>query len=212
MPLLSKRGTVSAKDQTNLSYTTNTLWPFEIDKCHGWAYSNNVFSKEECEKIIKIGKNKNLKTALINDGKEEKKIRASKINWLYPNKETDWIYRRLTDVVILLNKEYFGFKLFGFTEGLQFTKYEAPSGHYTKHIDKMFGRTIRKLSITVQLSDPKDYEGGELELTFGQKPDIMDKEQGKLIAFPSYALHEVKAVTKGTRYSLVAWITGDAFL
>jgi PKHD-type hydroxylase len=200
------------KDKTNLNQQKNTTWPFEIDKCHGWAYANNVFSKEECEKIIKLGESKNLKKALIENGKEEKKIRASKINWIYPDKETAWIYSRLTDTVFNLNKEYFGFKLFGFTEGLQFTKYEAPSGQYVKHIDKMFGGTIRKLSITVQLSDPKDYEGGALELTLSQKPDIMDKEQGKLIAFPSYVIHEVKAVTKGTRYSLVAWITGDAFL
>jgi len=200
------------KDKTNLNYQKNTTWPFEIDKSHVWAYANNVFSKEECEKIIKIGESKNLKKALIEKGKEVKKIRASKINWLYPDEETAWIYSKLTDTVFNLNKDFFGFKIFGFTEGLQFTKYESPSGHYVKHMDKMFGGAIRKLSITVQLSNPKDYEGGELELTLSQKPDIMDKEQGKLIAFPSYVVHEVKAVTKGTRYSLVAWITGDAFL
>jgi PKHD-type hydroxylase len=44
-----------------------------------------------------------------------------------------------------------------------------------------------------------------------EKPIILPKEQGKLIAFPSYTLHEVKPVTKGERYSLVAWITGPQF-
>ena len=40
---------------------------------------------------------------------------------------------------------------------------------------------------------------------------MLPKEQGKLILFPSYVLHEVKPVTKGERYSLVAWITGPQF-
>jgi len=39
----------------------------------------------------------------------------------------------------------------------------------------------------------------------------MKKEQGTLILFPSYTLHEVKPVTKGERNSLVSWVTGKQF-
>ena len=39
----------------------------------------------------------------------------------------------------------------------------------------------------------------------------MKKEQGTLILFPSYTLHEVKPVTKGERNSLVTWVTGKSF-
>jgi PKHD-type hydroxylase len=70
---------------------------------------------------------------------------------------------------------------------------------------------IRKLSLTIQLSDPFSYNGGELHLFTGNEPTIIPKEQGKLISFPSYVLHEVTPVTKGERYSLVAWITGPQF-
>ena len=78
------------------------------------------------------------------------------------------------------------------------------------HIDKLYKGTIRKLSITIQLSSPQDYEGGDLILHNGE-PEKMQKELGKLIVFPSYTLHEVTPVTKGTRYSLVAWVAGKPF-
>jgi predicted 2-oxoglutarate/Fe(II)-dependent dioxygenase YbiX len=55
------------------------------------------------------------------------------------------------------------------------------------------------------------YKGGDFILYEGEKLTLLPKEHGKLIAFPSYTLHEVKPVTKGERYSLVAWITGPQF-
>lgn len=190
----------------------NNSWPFNIDKTHGWDFANTVFTPQECKKIIELGKEQYMHEALVGDAKTSiKKIRESKTSWIFPSDEHNWIFYRMTDVVEQLNREYFNFSLFGFTEGFQFTEYESPGGHYSKHIDKMFGKTIRKLSITIQLSDPSDYEGGDLELIFGGKPDVMDKAQGKAIAFPSYVLHGVKPVTKGTRYSLVAWVTGEPF-
>jgi PKHD-type hydroxylase len=202
----------TSKNEIKKEEYANSIWAFEVDQIHSWAFANEVFSKVECEKIIEIGEKKRLQAALVGDNKvSDKKIRSSEISWIFPSEETDWIYYRLAGVVRSLNADYFGFDLFGFTEGFQFTKYEAPSGHYSKHIDKMFGKTIRKLSITVQLSDSSEYEGGDLELTLGGKPDVMDKALGKAIAFPSYVLHEVKPVTKGTRYSLVAWVTGKGF-
>jgi PKHD-type hydroxylase len=79
------------------------------------------------------------------------------------------------------------------------------------HIDKIFNSTVRKLSLTIQLSSPEDYEGGELALKFGAKANLMPKDLGKMVVFPSYVLHEVRPVTKGTRYSLVAWVTGKPF-
>jgi PKHD-type hydroxylase len=75
----------------------------------------------------------------------------------------------------------------------------------------MYNGTVRKLSFVLQLSDPKDYKGGELQIHLGEEPTVMKKEQGALFAFPSPTLHEVTAITKGRRYSLVGWITGKPF-
>lgn len=186
----------------------DTSWAFESDNLHDWAYWDELFSKEECQKIIAYGTDFEKGTAgnrLIGE------VRDSDVFWIYPSEETAWVFQRLTSVITELNTHYFGFDLFGMVEGLQLTKYEAPGGFYGRHIDKFYGSKIRKLSLTVQLSDPLDYEGGDLNLHNSEKPQVMERSLGKLITFPSYVLHEVTPVTKGTRYSLVAWITGKPF-
>jgi PKHD-type hydroxylase len=191
--------------------TANAAWSFNLDRLENWAYIDKLFSPEECVKIIEIGEKKILKKASITDNKLLDESRDSKISWLYAIDDMDWVYRRVTDAVMSLNSQYFKFDLFGFTEGFQFTRYDAPSGFYGMHIDKLLNGVVRKLSLTIQLSDSNSYDGGELSLQFSKNPDIMPKDQGKMIVFPSYVLHEVKPVTQGTRYSLVAWISGTPF-
>ena len=65
--------------------------------------------------------------------------------------------------------------------------------------------------MVVQLTDPEEYEGGELELCLGGEPFVVPKEQGTLITFPSYNLHRVRPTIEGTRHSLVGWVTGRPF-
>jgi PKHD-type hydroxylase len=67
------------------------------------------------------------------------------------------------------------------------------------------------LSVSIQLTDPSEYEGGDLYLYDEDKGMLMNKSQGTLILFPSFVLHEVTPITKGERNSLVAWITGPNF-
>ena len=186
----------------------NSSWSFELDNINFYASADSVFSKEECQTIINIAKDKGLikgKTVSKADARD------SKISWLYPVDGMDWVFRRVTDISIYLNEKYFNFDLFGINEGFQFTNYEAPSGKYGKHIDRGINMTVRKLSISIQLTNPEEYEGGELYLYDNDKGTLMDKTQGTLIMFPSYVLHEVMPVTKGTRNSLVTWVTGKQF-
>jgi len=128
-----------------------------------------------------------------------------------PGDGLDWAYRKITDIVLDLNSKYFKLDVSGFNEGLQFTNYSAPSDKYGKHVDRSEGFIIRKLSLSIQLTDPTEYEGGELWLYEDDKGALMKKDQGTLILFPSFILHEVKPVTKGERNSLVAWATGKQF-
>jgi PKHD-type hydroxylase len=182
-------------------------WQFQSDKTENWAYMDNLFTPEECAEIIAIGNSK-LQAAAVNG--ENQGVRESQIAWLHGN-DIEFAFRRVTDGVLNLNNQFFNFDLFGLAEGFQFTRYDAPTGHYGMHIDKTLYGTVRKLSLTIQLSSPEDYEGGELALQISKEADLMPKELGKMIVFPSYVLHEVRPVTKGTRYSLVAWITGKPF-
>jgi len=187
----------------------NSAWNFELDQVNLYAFWNNAFSKEECQTIINIAKNKSLIKGKIRSG--VKNVRDSKISWLYPVDDMDWVFRRVTDITLSLNERFFKFDLFGLNEGFQFTNYEAPFGKYGKHVDRGTNIPVRKLSISIQLTDPEEYEGGELYLYEDDKGILMDKSQGTLILFPSYVLHEVMPVTKGTRNSLVTWVTGKQF-
>jgi len=191
----------------NMKYT-NTSWSFEVDIVNTYAYLENAFSKEECQTIIDIAKKKGLIKGTTGGNLN---IRDSKISWLYPNDDMEWVFRKVTDITLGLNKRFFKFDLSALNEGFQFTNYRAPSGNYGKHIDKALNTPVRKLSISIQLTDPEEYKGGELYLYDGSKGSLMDKSQGTLIAFPSYVLHEVMPVTKGERNSLVTWVTGPCF-
>jgi len=189
----------------------NSSWNFELDQVNLYAFWNNAFSKEECQTIINIAKNKGLIKGTTKG--VTKDVRDSKVSWLYPNDGIDWVFRRVTDITLNLNERFFKFDLFGLNEGFQFTNYEAPSGKYGKHVDRGMNSTVRKLSISIQLTNPEEYKGGELNLYDGDDKDaiVMDKTQGTLILFPSYVLHEVMPVTKGERNSLVTWVTGKQF-
>ena len=186
----------------------NPSWNFYLDQLYTYAFSEKVFTSEECEKIIKIAKDKGLIEGTTR-GKTD--IRSSNITWLYGNDDLEWVFRKITDIVLNLNDRFFQFDIFGLNEGLQFTNYKAPSDQYGKHIDRSLNIIVRKLSLSIQLTDPKEYEGGELFLYENEKGTEMKKDQGTLILFPSYTLHEVKPVTKGERNSLVSWVTGKQF-
>jgi len=186
----------------------NPSWNLYLDKVYSYSYWDNAFSKKECETIISIAKAKGF---IDGETKSKSNARSSKICWLYSADNLDWVFRRITDIVLNLNNRYFQFDIFGLNEGLQFTNYKAPSDKYQKHIDRNFNIPVRKLSLSIQLTDPKEYKGGELYIYEDKKGTIMKREQGTLVLFPSYTLHEVKPITKGERNSLVSWVTGKQF-
>ena len=187
-------------------------WALKADQVQHWAYQTKVLTPEQCKWVIDYCKKKGTRAASIDilKPKKDKKVRKSEVAWLSWN-ECPEIYAKLTDVIHQLNDRYFKFDLFGFMEDIQFTKYQAPGGHYGKHVDRSAGSSARKLSVTLQLSDPSTYEGGDLEMYLSDKADKGKREQGCCTVFPSYVLHQVTPVTKGTRYSLVAWIGGPDF-
>jgi PKHD-type hydroxylase len=213
IPMSRKLKIDSSAESTFIS--TATSWPFELDPVNTYAYWDDAFTENECDFLIALGNAQKKLQATIgtkSGGVEtNNKIRESEVSWLYPNQDTAWAFKRLTDIIVNLNDRYFKFDIFGATEGFQFTKYVAPTGHYGKHVDCAVNNPIRKLSFTLQLSNPDEYEGGDLCLYAQDKPIIANRNQGFITVFPSYVLHEVTPVTKGTRYSLVSWITGKPF-
>jgi len=77
---------------------------------------------------------------------------------------------------------------------------------------------VRKLSSTINLNSPGEYEGGNLKFDYGPHADCERfhecteiRPQGSMVVFPSFTEHQVTPVEKGTRYSLVLWSIGKPF-
>ena len=98
-------------------------------------------------------------------------------------------------------------------EILQFTEYSSETAdHYKKHIDTLMrSYGYRKLSFSVQLTNPDEYKGGDLNIYTQEDPMVLSRDQGSLVAFPSFRLHEVTPIESGTRYALVGWVLGPKF-
>ena len=79
------------------------------------------------------------------------------------------------------------------------------------HNDKLNQKheLIRKLSFSLQLSDPDDYEGGNVQLLDdNNKIYVAPRQRGSIILFDSRTKHRVLKVTKGVRKSIVGWVVG----
>lgn len=185
-----------------------TLVPPHLKNYARICWYEGIFSKEECEKISELGRQRELVQGAIagEGGHVDHRVRDSKISWLEWTPETNWIFQKLGHVIQDANLHRYGMNLSGFTEALQYTEY-GPGQHYSWHQDAQNGPTsIRKLSIVVLVADPSEYEGGDLKL-FNLKEEI-PRSQGTVLVFPSYEQHMVRRVTSGLRRSLVAWVSG----
>jgi PKHD-type hydroxylase len=135
------------------------------------------------------------------------KIRNSKLSWFY---EEHWVTSIFAHYFNTINREIYEYDL-TYLSGLQIGTYEV-GGHYTWHCD--YGTSqdenhTRKLSATLLVNDPSEFEGGDLEIIdyHGQTVKA-PKEKGSIIIFDSRIPHRVTEVTKGKRISIVGWMYG----
>ena len=168
-----------------------------------------VFTPEECLRLI-ADFTPHLKPASVEsmDPAQSASIRKSSAVFVFPNQSTNWVFERLNRATREINATIYGFVVSQFKEGFQFTRYEVGE-YYGPHFDIGPGKlTERKLSLTVQLSAPEDYTGGELIIY----PEfVAAKDQGTMTVFPSFMCHDVRPVQSGVRYSLVSWLAGPPF-
>ena len=195
-----------------------------IVKNYQWYLAAELPDKV-CDAIIEEGELATKETAKVAGKQVREDIRKSEVSWIQPL----WLRNLLWSYTMQANLEAgWNFKISRF-ETFQYTTYRAPGGHYDWHIDNAFPYKdgpnkglIRKLSLTIQLSDPEDYEGGMFEQRILRKNDEGDlnaitnslesiKPRGSLLVFPGFVYHRVMPVTKGTRRSLVAWAVGTPF-
>ena len=166
-----------------------------------------VFTREQCERIKEIGR-----SLPIWNGRstaEDDDYRICKTSWIEETAASGFIYERLREVVHSVN-ELYGLHAAGFGEPLHYIDY-SPGGLFEWHTDLGGGSmSTRKISVSIQLSDDDEYEGGDLE--FCPHGVIAEfRGLGNAIAFPAYIAHRVLPVQTGHRHALVAWIHGPAF-
>ena len=172
------------------------------------------FNKEELEKIYTDLENVPFEKATTLDGNSEKDVRSSRIKWIPKNKQWEWLYQKLMNMAVDANDNLWDFDLISADEKIQYTEYLAEDeGHYTWHQDIGPGMASqRKVSITVQLSESDEYEGGDLELWRGGNNVVTaERGAGVTVLFPSYLMHRVTKVTKGKRRSFVLWVGGQHY-
>ena len=186
-------------------------------------YFQSAIPPKICDDIIEYGKSQQEQIALTGDYdpntidekdiKDVSKKRKSNVVWM----DDPWIYKEIHPLIHAANQNAGWNFQWDFSESCQFTKYKL-NQFYDWHCDswnKPYDKPnepnthgkIRKLSVTVSLSDETEYEGGDFEFDFRSSDDGSNQPQickeikpkGSVVVFPSFVWHRVKPVISGTR-------------
>ena len=202
-------------------------------------YFKSVIPPKICDDIIKYGLTQKEQLALtggLAEKKEEEKLTEKELKDLSKKRKSNivwmndrWIYKEIQPYIRIANQSAGWNFEWDWSESCQFTKYKLNQFYdwhcdswnkpYDKPKDPNSHGKIRKLSVTVSLSDETEYEGGDFEFDFRQSDEGSNQPQvckeirpkGSVVVFPSFVWHRVKPVTSGTRYSLVMWNLGWPF-
>ena len=170
-----------------------------------------VFTSKLCQEIIDLSKTLEQKESTVNNLiTKEDTIRQSTISWI-PFDKMKLVYEDIDNLVQKINKNYFGFENIQITEEAQVSSY-SKGQFYEWHTDTRTNMQeeppVRKLSMTLLLNDPSEFEGGDLEIA---NNPISIMKQGHATIFASFLQHRVTPITKGVRKSLVMWFGGEPF-
>ena len=200
-------------------------------------YFQSAIPERICDDISRYGKQLQDQMA-VTGGYGDQKLNAKQTKDLKKKRNSDivwmndrWIYKEIQPYINSANENAGWNFQWDFSESCQFTKY-TKGQFYDWHCDswdKPYFREdvndpsngkIRKLSVTVTLSDPKEYSGGELEFDLrnwdpDKKRNVMKCKEilpkGSLVVFPSFVWHRICPVKRGERKSLVIWNLGWPF-
>ena len=126
-----------------------------------------IFTPKQCQMVINKGMSLKKETAQVGMGKPkgsgyDPNKRITTISWI-PFKEMPEMYRDIETTMLQVNNNHFGFEGMQITEPGQFTHY-LKDGFYDWHMDNdVTGKNqppVRKISMTLLLSDPSTFEGG----------------------------------------------------
>ena len=194
-------------------------------------YFKNYFNDEKIEAIHEMVRRGGYKFEKGGTGSDDKNIDRHYSNnrdiaYVPGDQNSWWLYNELERLTLEANDRLFQFDIQYVTDKLHYVIYPEPNipdrtgqtrsegGYLDWHMDIGMGAVNRrKLALTVQLSDPKDYEGGVFQCWFGGGGRFIDlpREKGDVLVMPTFIMHNVSPITKGERRALVFWTGGEPF-
>jgi PKHD-type hydroxylase len=184
----------------------------------GFQLCGEVLSPDECDHIFDLAKEWSVPLLSGDNPIPNETYTDARMGYVYLEDESVKYYEKLTSVGRHWNDQYWKMDVTGVFECFDVIEYSAPHGGMHWHIDLSTGGAStanRKVNILTQLSDPNDYEGGDLQLFVPHDKleiPIMNcpREKGSVVVFPPWIPHRVTPVTKGTRKSMVTYLHGPA--
>ena len=193
-------------------------------------YFKNYFSDEKIEAIHEMVRRGGYEFKKGGTGNDEKQDHYGTNNrdiaYVPGDQNSWWLYNELEKLTIEANNALFQFDIQYVTDLLHYVVYPEPNkpdrtgqireegGFLDWHMDiGEGGVNHRKLALTVQLSDPKDYEGGVFQCWFGGGGKFIDlpRQKGDVLVMPTFIMHNVSPITRGERRALVYWTGGEPF-
>jgi len=170
-----------------------------------------VFTQKLCQEIIDLGKTlQREKGTVFKDKNPDLALaRQSTVSWL-PFDKMQPMYDDITNFIQKTNRNHFGFGDIQIREQAQVTEYikgDFYNWHTDTALDMDVEPPVRKLSMTLLLNDPSEFDGGELQIAGAKNTKLM--KQGHATIFASFLQHTVTPVTRGVRRSLVMWFGGE---
>lgn len=179
-----------------------------------WYSFETAFSDPEIASILELARTfPEIEGGVLAENAQVHAVRKSRLRWMLNTPATQWIYHRFFQCVNEANTALWQFNPIASEEPIQYAEYHADGGHFHFHLDLGPKPPLnrRKISVTLQLTGPDEYEGGDFQILSGTDAQTLPKRRGTVLLFPSYLLHRVTPVTAGTRKSLVIWIGGGPY-
>jgi len=200
-------------------------------------YFKSAIPERICDDISRYGKQLQDQMA-VTGGYGDQKLNQKQVKDLKKKRNSDivwmsdrWVYKEIQPYIHSANANAGWNFQWDFSESCQFTKYTKGQfydwhcdswdrPYFREDVNDPSNGKIRKLSVTVTLSDPKEYSGGELEFDLrnldpDKKRNVMKCKEilpkGSLVVFPSFVWHRICPVKRGERKSLVIWNLGWPF-
>lgn len=200
-PLMPYNDFKPTSNWNDFYYYKNVFTDEMINNLEEMVYANYKFSKG--------------RTGFVEIGSDTDSYETNNrdIAYINPAPHSKWLYELLFPLALQANEKLFHFDIDVVTDPIHYVIYPEDGGHLDWHMDiGAYSVNKRKIAMTVQLSDPSEYEGGEFEIWFGGKqPIIVPRQKGDVICFPAFCMHRIRPIKKGRRKCLVFWTGGRPF-